>query len=180
MNCAAARTTPPVHGPSRSTGNVVQVINDWRVLFEGDGGAGVYAIEPRLKPKTRAQCDRWASPIITGARRGLLFRRGLERHLGADAGRVADGEADARTSSLPLQELVPSCAAIHLGARARADQSRFLILVHILDVMFEDEQVRPSLRCSLMLFLSYHSIVRSSSLSRNTRTIGVCASICFL
>src|SRR5262252_381061 len=79
----------------------------------------------------------------------FFFQRGLERHLRADAGRIANSEADAW--------LCPhrggDCAAMRRHssqcAGSRESVAVSLVLIHILNVMFENEQVRAFITVQL-------------------------------
>src|SRR5262245_63855994 len=64
-------------------GNIIQVVNDWRVLFEGDWGAGVYTIKPTAQAEDPGPM-RQILGVTDNHRRAcgedFCFQRGIERH----------------------------------------------------------------------------------------------------
>src|SRR5262249_21503028 len=135
----------PVH--LERAGNVIQVVDDWRICVEGDGGSGVYAIESPAQtedPRPMVQVLSVANYYRRTGGKDFFFTYSLQRNFRTDTGRITNCEADARPC--PSRGGACACGCRHssqvCGPRKSAIISVALILVHILDIMLEDEEVR--------------------------------------
>src|SRR6266545_2184489 len=111
----------------------------------GIGAPAFTQSNPRLKPKTLAQCDRyWASPIITGSQAARTSSSNAA--LSVTSGPMPAGSPMVRPMRSLVLAAAGACAFMRRHssqcARWRGSVAVSLILVHILDVMFENEQVR--------------------------------------
>src|SRR5262245_23921412 len=111
----------------------------------GIGAPAFTQSNPRLRPKTRAQCDRyWASPIITGAQAARTSSSNAA--LSVTSGPMPAGSPIVRPMRGLVLAAAGACAFMRRSssqcARSRVLVAIFPILVHILDVMLENEQVR--------------------------------------
>src|SRR6266511_2592051 len=111
----------------------------------GIGAPAFTQSNPRLKPKTLAQCDRyWASPIITASQAARTSSSNAA--LSVTSGPMPAGSPMVRPMRSLVLAAAGACAFMRRHssqcARWRGSVAVSLILVHILDVMFENEQVR--------------------------------------